>query len=250
MSSKLQIKNLHVSAEGKKIIKGVDLIVKQGEIHAIMGPNGSGKSTLALTLAGHPRYEVTKGRVLFEGKNILKLSADERARLGLFLAFQYPSEIPGVSLFNLLRLAYNSVKQQEIPVSDFLKYLEEKVELLKMDRKLLERSVNEGFSGGEKKKAEILQLAALEPEIAILDETDSGLDVDALRTVAAGVKKLAGPKLGVIIITHYQRILRYIKPNFVHVMIAGKIVKSGNGRLAEELEKKGYGWLENGKRKV
>lgn len=240
MTDELVIKDLHVSAEGQKILNGVDLVVKKGEVCALMGPNGSGKSTLAHTLMGHPKYTVEKGEALYKGKNILKLSPDERAKLGLFLSFQYPQEIPGVSVSNFLRTAYNSVKTNQISVPDFVKLLKEKMRLLKIDDAFSRRYLNEGFSGGEKKKTEILQLAVLQPEIAILDETDSGLDIDSLKVVARGVNALLGPNLGVLIITHYQRILNYITPDRVHIMVKGRIIKSGGKEIAHELEAKGY----------
>lgn len=251
MASTLSIKDLRVSVEGKLILKGVSLEVKQGEIHALMGPNGSGKSTLAYSLMGHPKYEVEGGEVWFKGQNILELAPDERARLGLFLAFQYPTAIPGVSMANFLRTAVNAVKgsgrtngngsgQVGIPVAEFRKTMAEKMELLQMDKSFARRYLNDGFSGGEKKRAEILQMAMLEPEIAILDETDSGLDIDALRIVANGVNALAGPDMGALVITHYQRILNYIKPDFVHVMVDGQIVVSGGADLAQQLEEEGY----------
>lgn len=247
MASVLSIKDLWVQVEGKQILKGLNLEVKQGEVHAIMGPNGSGKSTLAYTLMGHPKYEVTGGEVTFKGQNLLELSPDERARLGLFLAFQYPVAIPGLSLANFLRTAVDAVKgarngngQPAMPIAEFRKRLNEKMELLQMDKSFARRYLNEGFSGGEKKRAEILQMAMLEPEIAILDETDSGLDIDALRIVANGVNTLAGPNVGIVVITHYQRILNYIKPQFVHVMVAGQIVASGGSELALQLEAEGY----------
>ncbi len=247
--SQLEIKDLYVSIEGKEILKGVDLVVKQGEVHAIMGPNGTGKSTLAYTLMGHPSYQVTKGSVLFQGKNILDLEVDERARLGIFLAFQYPVAIPGVTVANFLRTSLNARRREKnhedkgMPVPEFRKLLIEKMNLLKMDHVFAGRYLNEGFSGGEKKRAEILQLATLKPEIAILDETDSGLDIDALRVVADGVNALTGPDLGVLVITHYQRLLNYIKPHFVHVMIGGRLVESGGPDLALSLEEHGYDWI-------
>ena len=243
----LKIENLHVNIEGKEILKGVNLRVKKGEIHAIMGPNGSGKSTLANALMGHPKYEITKGKVIIDNKDLLDMEVNERAKAGLFLSFQYPSEVPGVSLANFLRTAYNEIKfngsGKKIGVMDFMKYLYEKMDLLKMDKEFAKRYVNVGFSGGEKKRTEILQMAVLDPKYAILDETDSGLDVDALRIVAEGVKKLVGPNMGAIVITHYQRILHHIKPDFVHILVDGKIVKSGNYKLAEEIEEKGYDYL-------
>jgi len=245
----LIIKNLHVSVEGKEILKGVDLTVKQGEIHAIMGPNGTGKSTLAYTLMGHPHYEVTEGEVWFKEQNVLELDADERSRLGLFLAFQYPVAIPGVSVANFLRTALNvrrriqNPEDKGVPIPEFRKMLKEEMGLLKMDPNFAGRYLNDGFSGGEKKRAEILQMATLKPEIAILDETDSGLDIDALRIVADGVNALTGPELGVLVITHYQRLLNYIKPHFVHIMLNGRIVESGGPDLALNLEQHGYDWV-------
>lgn len=240
MTEELMIKDLHVSIEGKKILNGVNLTVKKGEVCALMGPNGSGKSTLAYTLMGHPRYTVDKGEVWYKGKNILELPPDERAKLGLFLSFQYPQEIPGVSVSNFLRTALNSVKPNKVSVPDFVKLLREKMKLLKIDDAFSRRYLNEGFSGGEKKRAEILQLAVLQPDMAILDETDSGLDIDSLKVVAEGVNTLIGPNVGVLVITHYQRLLNYIKPDKVHVMMNGKIVKSGGKELSEELEAHGY----------
>jgi Fe-S cluster assembly ATP-binding protein len=239
----LVIENLHVNVEGREILRGVDLVVPRGETHALMGPNGSGKSTLAYTLLGHPKYEVTEGRVLFKGQNVLDLQPDERARLGMFLAFQYPTSISGVSLANFLRLSLKSVRGGEIAPGQFRRLVREKLKLLKMDDSFLTRYVNEGFSGGEKKRAEVLQMALLEPEIAILDETDSGLDIDALRTVSEGVNSLVGPNLGILIITHYQRILNYIKPDVVHVMVRGRIVRTGGHELVEALEAQGYDWI-------
>lgn len=251
-SSSLLIKNLRVSVEDKLILKDLSLEVKLGEIHAIMGPNGSGKSTMAYALAGHPKYEVEGGEVWLDGVNLLELAPDERARMGLFLAFQYPTAIPGISMANFLRTAVNAVKgeqngngQKGIPITEFRKLLTEKMELLKMDKSFARRYLNEGFSGGEKKRAEILQMALLEPKYAILDETDSGLDIDALRVVSEGVNALTGPNRGFIVITHYQRILNYIKPNYVHVMYDGQIVESGGPELAEQLEVEGYDKLVN-----
>jgi Fe-S cluster assembly ATP-binding protein len=247
--SELVIKNLHVNIEDKEILKGVDVTIKQGEIHAIMGPNGTGKSTLAYTLMGHPSYTVTAGEIWFKGKNLLELAADERSRLGLFLAFQYPVAIPGVTVANFLRTAVNSRRLMEnhadkgMPILEFRKMLKEKMDLLKMDPAVAGRYLNDGFSGGEKKRAEILQMATLKPEIAILDETDSGLDIDALRIVAEGVNALSGPEIGVMVITHYQRLLNYIKPLFVHIMLGGKIVESGGPDLAMQLEERGYDWV-------
>ncbi len=247
--SELVIKDLHVNVADKEILQGVNLTVKQGEIHAIMGPNGTGKTTLASTLMGHPSYVVTKGEVLFKGQNILELEVDERSRLGLFLAFQYPVSIPGVTVANFLRTALNARRRainkedKGIPVPEFRKMLKEQMDLLKMDPAFAGRYLNDGFSGGEKKRAEILQMAALKPEIAILDETDSGLDIDALRVVSDGVNALMGPHLGVLVITHYQRLLNYIKPQFVHVMMNGKIVESGGPDLALSLEEHGYDWI-------
>jgi Fe-S cluster assembly ATP-binding protein len=247
--SQLEIKNLCVSIDGKQILKGVDLTAKQGEIHAIMGPNGTGKSTLAYTLMGHPSYAVTRGQVRFKDQDILALAPDERSRLGIFLAFQYPVSISGVTVANFLRTAINARRRAKnkddkgMPIPEFRKMLKEKMRLLKMDESFAGRYLNEGFSGGEKKRAEILQMAALEPEIAILDETDSGLDIDALRIVSEGVNTLMGPNLGVIVITHYQRLLNYIKPDFVHVMLGGRIVESGGPDLALSLEERGYDWI-------
>jgi Fe-S cluster assembly ATP-binding protein len=247
--SEIEIKNLHVSIEGKEILKGVDLTVEQGKVHAIMGPNGTGKSTLAYTLMGHPSYMVTEGEVIFKGQNLLELEPDERSRLGLFLAFQYPVAIPGVTVANFLRSAINARRRagnkedKGMPIPEFRKMLKEKMDMLKMDHNFAGRYLNEGFSGGEKKRAEILQLATLRPEIAILDETDSGLDIDALRIVADGVNALSGPDLGVLVITHYQRLLNYIKPDYVHVMLDGRIVESGGPDLALHLEEHGYEWV-------
>lgn len=246
MSNLLEIKDLWAGLETGPILKGISLTLKLGEIHAIMGPNGSGKSTLAKVLAGHPSYAVEKGTVLFKGKNLLELEPDERSREGLFLAFQYPQEIPGVSVLNFLRTALNARNEKEISVLEFRKLLYEKMELLGMDKAFATRAVNEGFSGGEKKRNEILQMALLEPTLAVLDETDSGLDIDALRIVANGVNTIVSKtasKPAVLIITHYHRILDYIKPDFVHVLHDGKIVKSGSHELARELEAKGYEWI-------
>lgn len=249
MSVALEIRNLHVSVEGKPILKGVNLTVRQGEIHALMGPNGSGKSTLAYALMGHPQYEVTGGQIIFDGQDLLELEADERSRLGLFLAFQYPVAIPGVTLANFLRQAINAQRKAQnpddkgMPIPEFRSMLKEKMDLLQMDHSFAGRYLNEGFSGGEKKRAEILQLATLHPKIAILDETDSGLDIDALRVVSEGVNRLSGPDLGVLVITHYQRILNYIKPHFVHIMLDGQIVETGGPEMALHLEEQGYDWL-------
>jgi Fe-S cluster assembly ATP-binding protein len=243
----LEIKDLHAGIEGKEILKGLNLTVNKGEVHAIMGPNGSGKSTLSKVLAGHPSYEVISGDVVYEGKNLLELEPDERAREGLFLAFQYPVEVPGVSNSQFLRLAYNEkmkhLGEEELDPLEFNDYLKEKAKIVEMDPSFFKRSVNEGFSGGEKKRNEILQMAVLEPKLAILDETDSGLDIDALRIVAEGVNKLRSSENGIILVTHYQRLLNYIEPDFVHVLAGGKIVKEGGKELAHELEDKGYDWV-------
>jgi Fe-S cluster assembly ATP-binding protein len=236
----LVIEDLHVQVEDKQILRGVDLTVEAGKVHALMGPNGSGKSTLAYALAGHPRYQVTGGKVTFKGEDVLDLTADERARLGMFLAMQYPVEVPGVSVTNFLRTAMNAVRGEDVPVREFAKDLREHMRLLDMDPRFAERNLNEGFSGGEKKRHEILQMALLRPELAILDETDSGLDVDALRVVAEGVNRLRGPELGVLLITHYTRILRYISPDVVHVMVGGRVVETGGPELADQLESEGY----------
>jgi Fe-S cluster assembly ATP-binding protein len=250
MSSALEIKNLHVTIADQPILKGIDLLVRQGEVHALMGPNGSGKSTLAYTLAGHPFYEPTAGQVIFDGLDLLEMEADERSRAGLFLAFQYPVAVPGVTVANFLRQALNARRRAEngddkgIPIPAFRRLLKEKMEMLDMDPKFAGRYLNEGFSGGEKKRAEILQMATLEPKIAIMDETDSGLDIDALRIVAEGANRLKeSANMGVLVITHYQRILNYIRPDFVHVMLDGRIVESGGPDLALELEEKGYDWI-------
>jgi len=239
----LKIENLHVEIDGSEIIKGLNLEVGQGEIHAIMGPNGSGKSTLANVLMGHPRYEVTEGSVSFFGQDVFELEPDERAKLGMFLAFQYPSEVPGVSVANFLRTAVNSVRAEELSPMEMYKLLQEKMRIMQMDPKFAERYLNEGFSGGEKKRNEILQMLMLDPKLAIMDETDSGLDIDALQVVARGVNELRGPEFGAVVITHYQRILRYIEPDYVHVMLDGRLVTSGGKELAEELEDKGYDWV-------
>ncbi|MFL5768095.1 MAG: Fe-S cluster assembly ATPase SufC [Actinomycetota bacterium] len=236
----LEIEGLTATVEGKEILKGIDLVVKQGESHAMMGPNGSGKSTLANVLMGRPGYVATGGTVRFKGEEILSLTPDQRAKRGLFLAFQYPTEVPGVSVVNFLRTAYTSIKGEQVSALAFRKHMKEKMQLLGVEDAMVNRYVNQGFSGGEKKKNEILQLAVLEPEIALLDETDSGLDIDSLKAVATGVAQLIGPDLGVLLITHYQRILNYITPDYVHVMMNGRIVKSGGKELAHELEQKGY----------
>jgi len=247
MSETLSIKNLRVSVEGQEILKGINLDVNTGEVHAIMGPNGSGKSTLAYALAGHPKYEVEGGEVWMGDENLLEFAPDERARAGLFLAFQYPTSIPGVSMANFLRTAVNAVKGKEVngekqgvPITEFRKMMLDKMSLLKIDRAFARRYLNEGFSGGEKKRAEILQMALLDPRFAIMDETDSGLDIDALRVVSDGVNAIKGPEMGIILITHYNRILNYIKPDFVHVLVDGFIIASGGQELAERLEAEGY----------
>jgi Fe-S cluster assembly ATP-binding protein len=243
----LSIKNLHASVEGKEILKGINLQVNAGEVHAIMGPNGSGKSTLASVLAGREDYEVTEGSVEFDGKDMLELSPEDRAREGLFLAFQYPVEIPGVSTNNFIKTALNEKRkyhgQEPLDAVSFMKLMKEKIKLVEIDKSLLTRSINEGFSGGEKKKNEIFQMAMLEPKLTILDETDSGLDIDALRIVASGVNKLRDENRAIIVITHYQRLLDYLQPDFVHVLLGGKIVKNGTKELALELEEKGYDFI-------
>src|SRR5712691_11040615 len=245
----LEIKNLHASVNGNEILRGINLAINAGEIHAIMGPNGSGKSTLAGVLAGRDAFTVTEGDVLFEGKNLLDMDPEERARAGLFLAFQYPVEIPGVSNQYFLRAALNTIRKsrglEELDAMDFLKLVKEKLKVLHIEDDLLKRPVNEGFSGGEKKRNEIFQMAVLEPKLCILDETDSGLDIDALRVVADGVNAMRSKDRAILVVTHYQRLLNYIVPDFVHVLVAGRIAKSGGKELALELEKKGYGWLEH-----
>ena len=243
----LKIENLHASIGDKEILKGINLTVGKGEVHAIMGPNGSGKSTLSSVLVGHPTYEVTEGSVTFEGEDILELEPEERAHRGLFLSFQYPVEIPGVSMVNFMRAALNERRKaaglDPLPAAEFLTLMKQKRELVELDNKLASRSVNEGFSGGEKKRNEIFQMAMLEPKLAILDETDSGLDIDALRIVAKGVNELRSPENSTIVITHYQRLLDYIRPDFVHVLYKGRIVRSGGPELALELEERGYDWI-------
>ncbi|WP_047444812.1 Fe-S cluster assembly ATPase SufC [Alistipes sp. ZOR0009] len=246
----LSIKNLHANINGKEILKGINLEVKPGEVHAIMGPNGSGKSTLASVLAGKEMFDVTEGEVIFNGKNLLELAPEDRSREGIFLGFQYPVEIPGVSMTNFMRAAVNAHREYKgmpaLSASDFLRMMREKSQIVEIDAKLTNRSVNEGFSGGEKKRNEIFQMAMLEPMLSILDETDSGLDIDALRIVATGVTKLKRPDNATIVITHYQRLLDYIVPDFVHVLYNGRIIKSAGKELALELEEKGYDWLKNG----
>ena len=244
----LEIRNLHAAIDGNEILKGINLTIKKGEIHAIMGPNGSGKSTLAKVLAGHPAYEVTAGEVLYDGRNLLDMPPDERAREGVFMAFQYPIEVPGVSNAQFLRLAYNEKRkhlgEEELDPLEFKDLLKERAKIVEMDASFMSRSVNEGFSGGEKKRNEILQMAVLEPKLAILDETDSGLDIDALRIVAGGVNQLQNSGNAIIVVTHYQRLLNYIVPDYVHVMADGRIAREGGKELALELEEKGYAWLE------
>jgi Fe-S cluster assembly ATP-binding protein len=239
----LEIQNLHVRTEEREILHGVDLVVKKGETHALMGPNGSGKSTLANTLMGNPSYEVTEGRILLDGDDLTEADPDERAKAGLFMAFQYPATIPGVSVANFLRMAVNAKREEPIKVKEFGSMLRENMDLLRIRREFTSRYLNEGFSGGEKKRAEILQLAMLQPDFAVLDETDSGLDIDALRIVADGVNAMRGDERGFLIITHYTRILEYVTPDFVHILIDGRIVREGGSELATELEEKGYEWV-------
>src|SRR6266851_3072457 len=246
----LEITDLHVEVEGKPILNGIDLVVKSGEVHAIMGPNGSGKSTLALTIMGHPRYKVRRGEITFDGRDVLKMTVDERARAGLFLAFQYPVAIPGVSVANFLRTSINArratpgvEKKNDMPIPQFRKMLAEKMQLLQVPEDFLKRAVNDGFSGGEKKRLETLQMHMFQPSFAILDETDSGLDIDALKTIATGIESLRGPDIGILLITHYERILRYVQPDFVHVLVDGRIVRTGGRELAAELERKGYDFV-------
>ena len=250
----LHIKNLQVTAEGKEILKGIDLHVKAGEVHAIMGPNGSGKSTLARALSGHPEYEVTAGEVLFDGKDLLEMDPDTRAREGLFMAFQYPVEIAGVNNAYFLKAALNAKRKHqglpELDAMEFMQLIKEKSSLLDINQSMLQRAVNEGFSGGEKKRNEIFQMALLEPKLAVLDETDSGLDIDALKIVAEGVNAMRSPERAIVVVTHYQRLLDYIVPDYVHVLSSGRIVKSGGKELALELEAKGYGWIETGAQPV
>jgi len=244
----LEIKNLHVRVDGKEILRGINLTVATGELHAIMGPNGSGKSTLARAVAGHPAYEVTAGSITYDGKNLLEMNPEERARDGVFMAFQYPVEIPGVNNAYFLKAAVNAIRkhrgQEELDAMEFMSYVREKAKILELDPSLLTRPVNEGFSGGEKKRNEIFQMAVLEPALAVLDETDSGLDIDALKIVAHGVNAMRSPSRSIIVVTHYQRLLNYIVPDFVHVLQDGRIVRSGRKELALQLEEKGYGWLE------
>ena len=243
----LEIKNLHAAIDGNEILKGINLTINKGEIHAIMGPNGSGKSTLAKVLAGHPQYEVTAGEVIYEGRNLLEMEPDQRAREGIFMAFQYPIEVPGVSNAQFLRLAYNEKRkhlgEEELDPLEFKDVLKERAKIVEMDASFMTRSVNEGFSGGEKKRNEILQMAVLEPKLSVLDETDSGLDIDALRVVANGVNQLHTPNDAIIVVTHYQRLLNYIVPDFVHVLAGGRIAREGGKELALELEEKGYDWI-------
>jgi Fe-S cluster assembly ATP-binding protein len=243
----LEISNLHVRAEGKQILRGLDLEVSKGETHALMGPNGSGKSTLANAIMGHPGFEITEGEITFQGENITDAAPDERARMGLFMAFQYPVAIPGVTVSKYLRMVINAQREargeDQVKLKDFRRNTEQAMELMNIPKEFSSRYLNDGFSGGEKKRMEILQLAMLRPQLAVLDETDSGLDIDALRTVANGVNTLAGPDLGTLIITHYQRILHLVEPSFVHVMYDGRIVKEGGPELVEQLEEKGYGWI-------
>jgi Fe-S cluster assembly ATP-binding protein len=248
MTAMIEIKNLHAKVEGREILHGIDLVIQPGEVHAIMGPNGSGKSTLSQVLAGRDAFEVTEGEVRYRGKDLLEMSPEDRAREGVFLAFQYPVEIPGVNNTYFLKAALNAIRkhrgEEELDAMDFLKLVREKVKLVQLDEDLISRPVNEGFSGGEKKRNEIFQMAVLEPTFAILDETDSGLDIDALKIVANGVNALRGPDRSMLVITHYQRLLNYIVPNFVHVLSEGRIVESGGKELALKLEAEGYGWLE------
>lgn len=243
----LEIKNLHVNIEGKEILKGIDLAIQAGEVHAVMGPNGSGKSTLTRVLAGHPSYQIMKGTVTYEGKDLLRMSVEDRARAGVFLAFQYPIDIPGVNNAYFLRSALNEIRKsrglEELDAMDFLTVLKEKMKIVEMDEKFISRPVNEGFSGGEKKRNEILQMAVLEPNLAVLDETDSGLDIDALRVIAGGVNKMRNRSRAILLVTHYQRLLNYIEPDKVHVLMGGKIVLSGGKDLALQLEEKGYEWV-------
>ncbi|MEI6085133.1 MAG: Fe-S cluster assembly ATPase SufC [Verrucomicrobiota bacterium] len=243
MADTLEIIDLHARIEEREILKGLNLTIRKGEVHAIMGPNGSGKSTLANAIMGNPKYEVTSGKILMKGEDILGMDVDERARKGLFLAFQYPCEVPGVRTSNFLRLACNARAGKELDVMEFYDKLESKMKHLEIDDAFMKRYLNEGFSGGEKKRNEILQMMMLEPEFAVMDETDSGLDIDALKIVSEGVNKLRGPGLGVLIITHYERILRYIQPDFIHILVDGKIVKSGGADLAAHLEEHGYDWI-------
>jgi Fe-S cluster assembly ATP-binding protein len=239
----LEIQNLHVRTEEREILHGVDLVISKGETHALMGPNGSGKSTLANTLMGNPTYEITEGKILLDGEDLTEADPDDRAKAGLFLAFQYPVSIPGVSVANFLRTAINAKREEPIKVKEFGQLLKKNMEVLRVEREFTSRYLNDGFSGGEKKRAEILQMAMLEPEYAVLDETDSGLDIDALRIVSDGVNALRGPNLGALIITHYTRILGYVKPDFVHIMLNGRIVQEGGPELADHLEEKGYDWV-------
>src|SRR6266446_41564 len=243
MADTLEIIDLHVRIDEHEILKGLNLTVPKGEVHAIMGPNGSGKSTLANAIMGNPKYEVTAGKVLMKGEDILEMEVDERSRKGLFLAFQYPCEVPGVRMSNFLRLACNARAGHELEVMEFYDKLEKKMKFLDIDEAFMKRYLNEGFSGGEKKRHEILQMMVLEPEFAVMDETDSGLDIDALKVVSEGINKLRGPDLGILIITHYERILRYITPDFVHILVDGKIVKSGGAEVAAHLEEHGYDWI-------
>jgi Fe-S cluster assembly ATP-binding protein len=248
MSALLEVKNLHAGVKDREILKGVDLVVKKGEVHAIMGKNGSGKSTLAQVIMGREVYEVTQGDVLYNGQSILEMDPEERAREGIFLAFQYPVEIPGIKTSYFLKAAVNAIRKhqgkEELDAAEFLKLVKEKMALLHMDKQYMERAINEGFSGGEKKRNEVFQMAVVNPTLALMDETDSGLDIDALKTVAHGANTLRSPDRAIVIVTHYQRLLNYIEPDFVHVMIDGRIVRSGDKTLAQELEAKGYGWIE------